>query len=350
MAITKSLNFFAQIYGPLGIPNHSRDFARALSKKVNLSIIPIAPRSSNYDIDESITKHIKRVDKSAPGLMFWYPHEYSSVLGIYPKNIGYYIFEYTKIPKLFIENINTLDAICTASKWGVEVLKNNGVKVPCYIIPGGVSEKFNSNLRKPSGTFKFLNVGKLEVRKGTETLIKAFINVFGNNKNVELILSIDNIHGVDKELQDRTNVLINSVNNIKRISFITNIKTLYDSSHCAVFPTLAEGIGLPITECLGTGIPVIVNETSGVTEYANDNNSILLKRSIDKPIFDKLFFPEEGSFGTWRVPNIEELQAKMVWVYNNYDQAIQIGKNAEEYIKNNYTWDKSAEKFKEELL
>jgi glycosyltransferase involved in cell wall biosynthesis len=354
------LNFFGQIWGNLGVPNHTRAFIRGIQRNdIKVNIIPMFSKiaggeTANYDIDDSITKSLGRgVDINAPALCFWYPESFATMLGIYPKNIGYFIFEYTKFPKLWVDELNKLDIVCTASKWGVEVLKQNGVISRCVVVPGGVDvSKYKFNPTR-SGPFRFLHVGKYEARKSTIELLIAFNEAFQGNPEVRLTLMCDNLQ-VGKTSVDVLNDLKGSfkypTTNIDPISFVDDLVYVYNTHHCAVFPTKAEGIGLPITEAMACGLPTIASYNSGTTEFLNDQNAILLTRGREAQIYDKNFFPTVGERGVWQSPDINEIIQKMVWVKENYEKAFDIGANASTYMRENFTWDRVGKIFKEEVL
>ncbi len=342
---------FLQLFGDMGIPVHSRELAKAilvLSK--DSKVVPLF--TGDMGKLEPVIKHsLKKADFNNPSFIFWYPDTYEDVIGLSPKTIGYYIFEYTKIPKRYIEQINKLDLICTASDWGKSVLIENGVTIKVSVIRGGI----NCNVYNPSiravwdkkSPFIFGNIGKLENRKNTELLVDVFIKEFGNNPNVKLLLSVDNPHShVDaKKYLEKYGVC----DNIEYIHHLPDIRSLYKRIHCAVFPTNAEGIGLPITEAMACGIPTIVSNNTGITEYTSNDTAILLNDLQDIPVFDPMFFPKAGEFGNWSSPGPKELAEKMHYVLDNYEQALKIGNNAAAYMKNIYSWDEAAKKLLEEI-
>ncbi len=342
---------FGQFMGDLGIPIHSREFAKALNKQCELNLVQIIAPLDKTKIEKELADRFGKIDFNRDSLTFWYPNVFDSYSVSSKRNLGYYIFEYTKIPKPFVQEMNKLDGICTASKWGVQTLKDNGVKVPCYIVHGGVSDRFKYMDRNQGDTdiFRFLHIGKAENRKGTELLIKSFVKAFGGNPSIRLTLSIDNPH-----IKDFDSALYiygqTDVGNIDPIHFVADINELYKKHDCAIFPTRAEGIGLPIIESMGTGLPVIVSDKTGMSEYINKENAIVLEDTEKVPVYDKMFFPNAGEFGEWDSPKEDELIDKMRWVYKNYNEAKTIGNNAAKWIKENYTWDLAATKFIEEVL
>jgi glycosyltransferase involved in cell wall biosynthesis len=136
-----------------------------------------------------------------------------------------------------------------------------------------------------------------------------------------------------------------SVENIDIVHHVEDIASLYRGHNCAVFASKAEGIGLPITEAMACGLPTITTACSGITEYANDSNAILLKDLKEEPIFDRNYFPNRGEFGTWQIPSLDELAHKMDWVLRNYRDALDIGTAAAIDMRTNYSWELAAKKF-----
>ncbi len=337
-------NFFCQPFGDMGIPNHTREIIEAsLKRGWDTKTIPLG-FGFNPKIESCVKQTLGTANGLEPALVFWYPNVYDEVLGVYPKNTALFVFEYTKIPAHFLEQIDKLDTIYTPSDWGVNILRENGVTIDIKKFPGGVNPcKFNILGRKvwnKTDKFKFLHVGKAENRKGTELLIRSFVETFHNNKNVELVLSIDNPHIRDFNA-DTYVKRITDAKNIKTIHFVKDIKELYHSHHCAVFPTMAEAIGLPIVEAIACGIPTIATRNSGTSEYLDLVNCQKLTKLREVPVYDPVFFPKSGEFGIWESPTQEELSEKMFYVYNNYSKVLETATNDSKILLEKYTWDKA---------
>lgn len=359
-----TLNMFCQPFGNLGIPNHTREFIRGImANGVDVRMIPLMPKiaggvTADYDLTPDLTKNMGKLDRNAPSICFWYPPVFEEVLGVYPKNIGYYIFEYDNIPQEWVDVMNTLDVVCTASQWGVDVLKKNGVTKPCKVIPGGVNSKVFYPLEKSEskntilGAYQFIHVGKAEVRKGTLELLQAFNRTFKGSNDVRLILMVDNGNVSSEEFLKKyvdEGLFKYPTDNIVPLSFVDDIAEIYRDSDCGVFPSKAEGIGLPITEAMACGLPVIVSKNSGMTEYITEKNAIVLTEGTASKIYDPKYFPVAGERGTWTTPSIEEIGAKMRWAFENQELASKIGQVAAEDMKK-YSWEAAGKKFKEEVL
>jgi glycosyltransferase involved in cell wall biosynthesis len=353
----KKINFIGQFYGCLGIPNHSRAFAEALIDNMEqVNLVPIQDSNDPYGITPKISSHIRsQIDPTLDTMIFWYPNTFNTIWEkskAAGKKYGYFIFEYTIIPKDYVEALNRLDGVFTASQWGVDVLKSNGVTAPLHVIPGGVDHSiFNSSTRNlDTKRFRFIHIGKAENRKGTSLVIQAFNEAFKGDRTVRLSLFIDNPHLRSFDSDMFLHSLHESLGlkypttNIDVRHFEQDIVNIYNTHHAAVFASKAEGIGLPIVEAMSCGLPVITPFNSGITAYANDDNAILIKDLVEEPIYDPTFFPQQGLAGTWNSPKVEALSEKMRWVYENYDTARLIGERAEQYLSQNYSWDIAAKK------
>lgn len=348
------LNFFGHFLTHSGVAVQSRGFARALSARLDLRLVqlfhPNEP-TTGAELGEDLRRLFRKPQADAPGLIFWTPDAYHRYGRNCSRRIGYYIFEGTRIPEAYVDAINRLDAVCTASAWGANVLRSNGVTVPCHVVPGGVDPArfFPTAPSLKPEPFRFLHVGKAERRKGIDLLVRAFNEAFEGDPRIRLTLSIDNVfvRGLvpERYVAGLTAGLRHPSDNIDIVHFVEDIRALYQAHHCGVFPSRAEGIGLPILEAMACGLPVITSYNSGITEYANDTNAILLKNLVSEPAYCPLFFRQPGEMGTWDSPGVEELADRMRWVVDNYDEARRIGAQAADYVGGQCTWDRAAERF-----
>lgn len=349
----RRLNFFGHFLTYSGVAVQSRNFAQALSSRLELRLVQLFPPAEATAAEQlgDLRRLFDKPHPDAASLMYWTPDYYHLLGSRYPRRIGYYIFEGTRIPARYVSAINRLDAVCTASNWGVNVLRSNGVAIPCHVIPGGVDPArfYPAALADKPQPFRFLHVGKAERRKGIDLLVRAFNEAFQGDPAIRLTLSIDNIFAKglvpERYVARLTAGLRYPTGNIDIVHFVEDIRSLYHRHHCGVFPTRAEGIGLPIMEAMACGLPVIASHNSGITEYANEQNAILLKNLAAEPVYCPIFFRNPGEMGTWDSPDVEELTEKMRWVVNHYDEARRIGAQAADWMKYRHTWDHVAERF-----
>ncbi|ANV91264.1 hypothetical protein AWQ24_11840 [Picosynechococcus sp. PCC 8807] len=270
--------------------------------------------------------------------------------------IAYTVWESTKLPDSWVPNLNHCDYVWTASHWGKTVLIKNGIKPEkTFVVPEGV----NGNLFHPElpadptlendGKFKFFTVGKCEPRKSTAELIKAFDLEFHADPDVYLVLACDNVFVHQFNMQAFVeNLWLRNYHKfiyISRKSDYADVAKIVNACHCGVFPTKAEGWGLPIIESMALGKPTIATNYSAVTEYANENNAILLDY-FDVPIQDvDLFFNRmDGDYGTWAMPKTQDLRRKMRAVYQNYSHYQQKAIASSAQVRQDWSWQAAAYK------
>ena len=147
----------------------------------------------------------------------------------------------------------------------------------------------------------FLYAGGLDERKNVEFLVDAFSELIQDNLMTEfqlVIVSGNNVH--------KKNVLLDRVskigkgNKIRVLGYVTDkeLAILYRNAYMFVFPSLEEGLGMPVLEAMASGIPVLSSNTSSLPEIhgmsegqfsPRDKESLkeLLLRSKDDQSFYK---------------------------------------------------------------
>jgi glycosyltransferase involved in cell wall biosynthesis len=126
-----------------------------------------------------------------------------------------------------------------------------------------------------------------------------FNKAFPTEKNVKLTI-VPHSPFFSPDEEDAWNSLFtNNLGNRVRILPKLTKEALIDvmaQADCGIFPTRAEGWGMPILEMMAMGKNVIVNNYSGITEYCNTSNSILVDPIGMEPAIDNKWF---NGFGSW---------------------------------------------------
>ena len=110
----------------------------------------------------------------------------------------------------------------------------------------------------------FLSVGRLDRRKNYESLIHAFQKL---NTQKRLII-------VGQGDESYKNKLLN-IDRTDRIDILCNISDfklseLYRNSFAFIYPTLAEGFGMPLIEAMESGTPTVCSNTTSLIEVGGD--------------------------------------------------------------------------------
>jgi glycosyltransferase involved in cell wall biosynthesis len=195
------------------------------------------------------------------------------------------------------------------------------------------SRKFPYVERKQQRKFIYGTVGYQDDRKNWQDLIRAFSSEFDGGEPVELWIKNANSYWANKEFSDDR---IRIINRMYSFDEIAKLYTLFD---CFVFPSHAEGSGLPPRESMATGLPVILTNWSGMEEIADESISYpLTPVAIDYPDIRGIEQP-----GFMARIDISELMYQMRYVYDHQTEAKLKGKKASEFIHTNYNWDSCAE-------
>ena len=119
---------------------------------------------------------------------------------------------------------------------------------------------------------------------------------------------------------------------------------LYNNYDAMIFPSRAEGMGLPLIEAIACGLPVISTYYSGHTEYlsAIDNQFVKLDHQL-QPISCPEFLQHWKAGGQWAVASPDEIAKKLVFMRENYNTFQQHAITASQTIRDHFSWRHAAE-------
>lgn len=247
--------------------------------------------------------------------------------------IGYTMVENTQVGPRWVDYINAMDAVFVPSPYLVKVFKESGVKPPVVSVKQGFdSRKYPYFERKPKDKYVFGTVGYQDERKNWQDLVRAFSSEFAPNEPVELWIKNSNPYFSQMGFIDPRIKVIN-----RHYSF-AEMSRIYQLFDCFVFPSHAEGSGLPPREAMATGLPCILTNWSGLEEVALPSISYpLTPVAIDVP---DVRGPDQPGFMA-RI-DIAELMHYMRYCYENYYKAKDLGRLASAYVHKNWNWDECA--------
>jgi glycosyltransferase involved in cell wall biosynthesis len=204
----------------------------------------------------------------------------------------------------------------------------DAVVVPTHAVAGQLNEihRFDDRLRviggAPSGRLRVpvdadlraerlglpdryvLAVGTLEPRKGLSTLIAAMAHPDAP-ADIPLVISgpdgwgdVD-VHGT----AERAGLSPDRVKVLGRIED-ADLAVAYDRATVFVFPSLAEGFGLPVVEAMSFGVPVIHSDDEAVSEVASDAGVSVARNPRDS-------YPERLAQAMYQVVNDPHLAGQL---------------------------------------
>ncbi|HKE55406.1 MAG TPA: glycosyltransferase [Pyrinomonadaceae bacterium] len=333
------INAFCFYYGNDSWSRGGRYFFDAWQRQEEVRII-----SWDKPADDSLHREPVMPSADHPGVGLGPVERMAGVVG--SPRVGFVVWETTIIPPEKLNVLRSLDAIWTTSRWGRQLLLNNGIGAEkISVVPKGVDvERFKPGPGKDHSLrrFRFLFVGKWEIRKGVEDLLQAFADEFHVDEPVELVIHGSNpyLRGFDLERNIR-HVLGSRVASViaSRPLAEEGMVRLYNSCDAFVLPTRGEGWGLPIMEAMACGLPVIVTEYSAPREYLSQETAYLIGVEKLIPVCDPIFFRAGTAYGEWAQPDLGHLRKLMRHVFENQAEAREKGQAGRADVCCRWTWD-----------
>lgn len=203
--------------------------------------------------------------------------------------------------KKIMKLINRADILMAVSEYTGNLLSSFFPSERIYVLYEGCPENFRRLPEEAVEEFKkrnnlddyILYVGVINARKNVHGLIKAFTMFQDKFKNLKLVI-ISSYTGYGSE-----NVMNLIDKNRDNIIFIKNVNEpdlvyFYNAAKLFVFPSFAEGFGLPVLEAMACGTPVIASSTSAIpevggnaVEYVNPHDVEDIARKISEILSDE---------------------------------------------------------------
>jgi len=264
--------------------------------------------------------------------------------------IGYGTFENVEIPQEWLNILGKNDNVIAPSLFNFNSFSkklDNVVYIPHCL---DFSE-YSYFKRRCSSPYRFLYFGTWKNRKNHDTLLRAFIEEF-SSENVELVLKVHNealknpekmISRISRQLGKTAKIKVES-----QILKDEDISSYLRGFNCLVSPTLGEGFGYPGLQAMASGLPIIITNYSGCTEYANSETSLLLEvEGFEKKTdMDGIVQFRNKS---WPIISIKQLRGKMRWAYENRKEMDLKAQHAFESVKNKFNYKSIINRFKELL-
>lgn len=299
--------------------------------------------------------------KGAPIIHVAPPHRFVPVPGF--RNVIFSMWEGEKVPRDYVLRLKKAQVQVVPSNFCSVVWQRSGLPRP-HIAPLGVElglyRKFTSERpelnrganntpararRRPAtqGRLRFLFLGAKVQRKGWHIVEPAWRQAFENSRTsfeVQLYVKV-----IDKERQGVRSFYEGGVVLDTRDLTKGALAELYHSADVFVFPSLAEGFGLPALEAMAAGCLVIAPPTGGLQDFLCPENCLLLeKNAVSDITYAETTFtipspaPEDVSkllrvaYETWGTKELEHMR-RVGW-----------------FDARAYTWERTANKVVEACL
>jgi glycosyltransferase involved in cell wall biosynthesis len=268
-------------------------------------------------------------------------YDYSDV------TIGYTPWESTEVPVDWRGGLRAVDELWTTSSWTKEVLSaHRGDDI--FVLPHGIEDIWIPRKRSQLTTpFTFLHMGEPAVRKGGDIVLEAWHKAFRHRKDVRLIYKC--VKYPMCRVKDRTGSIIASPGMIDNVQTLGQVMTqeellnLFYKSHCMVYPSRGEGFGLIPFQALATGMPTILPEQGGTSDFAGYSN-LKIKNSTWIESGEDRIHP-----GLWMDHDVDEVIALMEEAVESFAHLSEDAFVAAEHLHMEYSWSKVAAMAEERL-
>ncbi|WP_316736061.1 glycosyltransferase family 4 protein [Pedobacter aquatilis] len=244
-----------------------------------------AQKSGCFKILEQVSQHHTYYGKMASEQFKLYPslrsryNEKISLKGLHKRN------------QRKDEEYDLADLIICNSTFTMKTLIDAGIEHKKILkIPLAYPEVSENKVqKKKTHDFTFMYAGSLSLTKGTHILLEIWLKYFSDKQNIRLILAGSN--SLPKEFTE------DLPKNVELMGFLNKkeLDNLYNQADLLVFPTLADGFGMVITEAMAKGLPVLTTNNSAGNDLIDDGKDG--------------FIVDAG--------NLDALAEKMCWIVKN---------------------------------
>lgn len=270
------------------------------------------------------------------GLLYNYPYGITQMEN--EVRLIYTMFESNSIPADWPDYLDAADEVIVPCKWLKDVFAKDGIEAT--VVPLG----YNADVFKyaereipveAAKDFVFVHYNAFNIRKGFSEVLEAFDEEFGDDEPVKMILKTTMPHQpipLPRSQYPNIEVITGEVSEQGLVDILKR-------SNCMVYPSRGEGFGLTPLEAMATGIPAIVPNAHGISEYFNAD--YMLEVDVDGEC-PGLYNRFKGQYtGEMVVCSTDSLRKQMRYAYNHQKEMHELGKRASEYVKQ-YTYAKTA--------
>jgi len=267
------------------------------------------------------------------------------------------IFETDSLPDDYISYLKRSHLIWVPSQWAKAVLISHGLNGDqIHVVHEGVNpdiyHPYCRSKSPASNIFRFFMCGKKETRKGFDELLEGFQIAFGGDETTELHLKADYFWGGQAKAEAKQDELSRQIDGLGLRNVVpvsgalstSGMALLYNNYDAMIFPSRAEGWGLPLIEAVACGLPVISTYYSGHTEYLSAINGQFVRLDHQlQPISCPEFLQHWKAGGQWAVASPYEIAKKLMFMREHHDRFQQHAVTASQIIRNHFSWRHAAE-------
>jgi glycosyltransferase involved in cell wall biosynthesis len=342
----------------------------ATRPEVELSILPIEPEQFGPEADPALAalKRLEYAPLSGPAdfhIRHFYPPRFTRpeegrLILIQP-------WEYYSLPVDWVQPVkNTVDEVWCYSQAVRQCYTSSGISdSQLAVVPlGADTSLFRSNrppyvfnnepgaarIREMQNPFVFLFVGGTIERKGISTLLDAYTRAFSAFDNVLLIIKDTGTKTVYRggTIGDEIRALAQdptrpAIIYIDEELIPAELASLYACANVVVLPYHNEGFCLPAIEAMAAGVPPMVPAGGPTDDFCDDEVAYRVTANLEKTGTNRVGDIDCVGETSRLVITPRDLGAAMRAAYSNPQEAARRGANAAQRVRQNHTWQHTAD-------
>lgn len=287
--------------------------------------------------------------------------------------VGRTMNETSAIPAEWLTQCEPMDEIWVPSRFNYETFVRGGIPPGKVVVmpeclPVELFDPAVEPLEIPHARgFVFLSVFAWSRRKGWDVLVRAFVEEFGAQEEVTLVLKTTPtyITPIPVRVQELRALIRHELGReLRRCPRIVvldldpgaeGMPRLYRAADAFVLPSRGEGWGRPYMEAMAMGLPTIATRWSGNLAFMTDENSYL----VDYELVDvdeaarkegDWFMRSRLRGEFWAEPSVSHLRQVMRRVFERRDEARATGERARRDVIANLSWTRVGALMRDHLI
>ena len=274
------------------------------------------------------------------------PDEFSRYVEPGKYHVGFMYWETDQIPQIFADGLALVDEVWTGSQANFDAIRKAGVTKPIFIMPQPMQTDIewpNKYENEDFNKFTFYSIFEWTDRKNPEALIKAYLQEFDGEKDVNLIIKTycRNFAYTNKKMIRNKIQMIRDSLSLKKPPTIlayldlmdrNQILKLHSTGDCFVSTHRGEGWGLPQVEAMLAGNPVITTGYGGVAEYLKPEMAHILPFEMTKlrGMTHSRFYNDNQY---WADVDIKDVRKAMREVFDNKQASRKMGDMGSQFVE-----------------
>ena len=353
------VNWEGPFFAPSSLAHVNRELALALidTGRCDLGLVPF--ESDRFDAEDPRFAALReRMNRPVSDADVHVRHRWPPDLSRVPSGRLALMqpWEFGRVPRAWVEAVaaGVVEQVWAYTRYVRDCYLDSGVDpARVAIVPLGIdADRFRPGLTphdavRRSRSFRFLFVGGTLYRKGIDILLQAWRQAFGADEDVALIIKD---MGVDTFYRNQTaGAAIRQLQHdsgCAEIQYLTDdlpgadMPRLYAAVDALVHPYRGEGFGLPVAEAMACGLPVVVTRGGACDDFCPEDISYgVAGRKLpvtldgDQDLVGQAWLLE---------PDVAALAAQMRAVFEGRQEARRRGAVGSQYVRTNFTWQRSA--------